>query len=322
MMNSTFNKKSLAIAVSATVLGLGGAGTAHADAYAFAQNEITNFQILVNSGALTLNSGTRSTANTATYSAGPENNPVADIVVIPGPSNALEATAGSAPFPVQDSYVKYAGQTAGMTGTRADSDTSSENPFVEHGGTVAGGGGTLGVGSRLMQNVAEGLATGTNTGASSGKFSAAVNVKFTAESGTRLQLSFIDTIALFTSSTLGALNTGNATIANNFTVTDAIGTIVFEYTPGSIGGCNLNTSSHSNNGSRGSSINCTATALSQESVALAAGTYTLGMNTTSQQDVASQINPTPEPSSIALLGAGLLGLFGTSRRRGWITFKR
>ncbi len=48
-------------------LGVVGGPQAHATPYAFAQNQLTNFQILVDSGTVVIQSASRNTINTANY---------------------------------------------------------------------------------------------------------------------------------------------------------------------------------------------------------------------------------------------------------------
>ncbi len=139
-------------------LGVVGGPQAHATPYAFAQNQLTNFQILVDSGTVVIQSASRNTINTANYNG--SGTSFADPVAVPAASDAAQATAGPGPFPGENNYGVGAGLAGGMVGTRADSVTSAGNPFVANGGTVTPAGGT---GTASVNNVAEGHGSGAST---------------------------------------------------------------------------------------------------------------------------------------------------------------
>src|SRR5579863_2162745 len=193
----------------------GGIRTAHADAYAFSDNLLSDFRVLVDSGHLTVTSAARDTINTANYDGSPGTS-FSDPTIIPNGSNALEATSGPGPFPGQDDYAVGAGMAAGMVGTRADSVTSTGNPFVANGGSVTPSGGTA---VASVNNVAEGHATGSSSGNSDAQNTASARLTITVSTGTTLQFSFDDAIALMASTT-NPSESAIAVLANTFAVQD------------------------------------------------------------------------------------------------------
>ncbi len=64
---------------------VGGTRTAHATAYAFSDNQLTNFEVLVSTGSLTINTSNRDTINTANYT-GSAGTSFSDPVMIPSRS--------------------------------------------------------------------------------------------------------------------------------------------------------------------------------------------------------------------------------------------
>src|SRR5215813_6601092 len=132
-MTRNIFRRTIVYGVAMTGLAAIGGSQAHATPYAFAQNQLTNFQILVDSGTVSVTSASRNTINTANYNGSGTSH--ADPVQVPAGSDALQAVAGPGPFPGENNYTVSAGFNAGMVGTRADSFTSGGNPFVANGGT-------------------------------------------------------------------------------------------------------------------------------------------------------------------------------------------
>ena len=109
------------IVLALAAFGFGVTGMAHATPYAFASNQITNFQIQSAAGTIANVSGARNTLNSAIY--GTANGVTQDPEPIPNASDALQATAGPGPFPGQNNYVRFQGQGA-LDGARGGFRTS------------------------------------------------------------------------------------------------------------------------------------------------------------------------------------------------------
>ena len=223
------------IVLALAAFGFGVTGKAHATPYAFADNQITNFQIQVGGGddrqcvrrtGNMLNSAIYGTANGATQDPEP----------IPNASDALQATAGPGPFPGQNNYVRFQGQGA-LDGARGDLNISSGNPFTGNGGS-----------GLVLNNVAEAeiLLQHVTGAGSSGRDTANMSFKTRPRLTTcTLTFSFTDVISL-RAATSAYGETANASIANAFEIDDAQGAQVYPFTPSnSFGGgsnCNLQAS--------------------------------------------------------------------------------
>lgn len=308
-------KVHVTLLASAAVFGFG-SGAANAVAYSFVKNEITNFQIRVLSGDLTVGfgSGSRGNINQTTFNgeAGP-NGSRSMIQLVPNSADAPQAYSGPNGFVVpENTYTDQAGRLAGLNGTRADANTLTGSPFVQAGGTVTGARGT---GTPQVNNVAE-AQTGANEDRGTADARNTLNTEFVvsvAPGGASLQFSFTDDYALFASTT----DTGEvaqATTGNAFTILNNNG-VVFDYAPNEI-----NLTGSSIGGGAAFDVNPGPTDFTSSIASLAAGRYNISVRSESQLNVVSfptnppVITDVSEPTSFALLGAGLVGL-GMIRRR-------
>ena len=296
-------KKKVVVAVIGAMAGLGGTGAAHADAYAFASNQITNFTIASTAAFSFIGTATRDTITTAQFTGFPidgHTNPV-NLGTL---SDALQSKSGPGPFPAENTFT----QTAGIVGTRGDAITAAGSPF-------AGG-------VPLENNVAEGraLSGSGRSGASAGRNTADAAIRITS-AGT-FTFSFTDLIRLRADADLAG-ETANASIATSFSIVNSAGAVVYSFAPDGVldpgetaDPFSLQRVCGSNSGVPvgGCIIGPASGFFSGTSQTLGVGDYSITLRTASQENVLTQRNQVPEPTSLLLVGAGILGL-GIVRRR-------
>lgn len=282
------------------------AADANATAYGYASNQITNFQILVDSGSIiTSTTSERTNTNQTTFngSAGPDGSQTVNSRTST-PSDALQAYSGpSANVVGQNNYTFQAGQSAGLLGSRADTDVGFGSSFVANGGAVN----NSGTGITAINNVAEAL--GTSNDVATGDARNTRVGQFTVGSdGATLRFSFNIAVALSASTSLSG-DVSQVTIGNDFEIT---GPTDFSYLPSPI---NLTRSSA--NGLNAINYQPGVQSFVSPEAVLLPGLYNYSRRNESQINLqgAANIVDVPEPVSIAVLAAALAALTFIRRRR-------
>lgn len=201
---------------------------ASATAYGFATNEITNFQILVDSGSITTSSTTeRTNTNQTTFNgnAGPDGSHTVNSRNSV-PSDALQAFSGpNANVVGENNYTFRAGQTAGLLGSRGDSNVGAGRSFTSNGGTVN----NSGTGITAINSVAEALGTSSDVATGDAR-NTRVGQFTVGPDGATLHFSFNAAVALSASTSLSG-DVSQVTVGNDFEIT---GPTNFSYLPSAI----------------------------------------------------------------------------------------
>jgi hypothetical protein len=141
LLTSPGFRKSLIATLGSAALSWGTIPHAYAVTTAFADNEITAFQILAVPGAnVIINNGTSTTSSTANFVPPVLQPPPVHAMPVAVPfvlgtgtfavSDVPQSTSGPGPFPGQNDFTDSAGLNVNMTGARGDALTAAGNPLA------------------------------------------------------------------------------------------------------------------------------------------------------------------------------------------------
>lgn len=269
-------------------------GSASATPYAYATMSFSDLTLSgLTSGSIS--GATVTTSSSASYlaagdaaSAGP-NNPGTGATPLTGGSDTRQSTAGTGPFPGENSFGQAL--TAGA-GARGDA--------VITGNLLTGtppGAASLVAEGRLIDFGSASSTAGTSTG---------FNFTFTTTAPLTLTLAFTASNDLI-ATTDAAGDGASAQINASFSVNG--NGVADTYAP-----TELNTSVSSSGGTANGTSSLAPTAFTHSVTLTAPGTYTISLLSGAQERLNAAATSTPEPASLALLGAGLISA-GLIRRR-------